>query len=316
MNNSKEIIKQVESLNSYIIGLENKLQTQELSGLRLQTIESCSKVFNNMYSISSYERTDSGYFRRDRTLEEIEAHVMKLLDDGIAKAREIHALNVPKIEINTKIKEGLTKQMAMLGFKNSYSMRDPKSRAMYPKMITSSAGYINDLQKQCSTYSDIDAAERYYKCKKQDLENYLKAKKQEKAKIEAEKQKEIEKQKTLRELALFQVKYNLGAESSWDDILEVILTKDKYLRLAYFLEKNREDWNDGYSYAECGLNGFVAESVLDNEIEAEIQSLINNWDGDGRVFRDCEHNYGEIYGLADGELYKDLEVVKGKTERY
>jgi hypothetical protein len=185
MNISKEIIKQVESLNSYIVGLENKLQAQELSGLRLQTIESCSKVFNNMRSISSYAQTDSGYFRRDRTLEEIAEHVMKLLDDGIAKAREIHAANIPKIEINKKIKQGLEKQMNMLGFKNSYSMLDPKSRARYPKTIILSAGYVSDINKQCIISSDIDFAERSYKNIKQQLDDYLKAKRQEKAKIDA-----------------------------------------------------------------------------------------------------------------------------------
>ena len=54
---------------------------------------------------------------------------------------------------------------------------------------------------------------------------------------------------------------------SAEDILDVILEKDKYLRLAHYLLKNREDWNDGYSYAESGLNGFDVETETDKLIE-------------------------------------------------
>ena len=112
------------------------------------------------------------------------------------------------------------------------------------------------------------------------------------------------------------VKYDLDAEAEDCDIREAILSKDKYLHLAYWLERNRGDWNDGYSFAETGLSGFHAETAEDNDIVADISSYIEDWDGDGRVFRDCEYNYGVLYGMADEALMKDLQTLQEYMEDY
>jgi len=108
----------------------------------------------------------------------------------------------------------------------------------------------------------------------------------------------------------------LTENDSERDLLDVILEKDKYLRLGHYLLKNREDWNDGYSYAENGLNGFIVESDEDGLIAADIQNCIDNWDGDGRCFRDCQYNYDHCFSLVkDEQLYKDYQLVKSWVDK-
>ena len=94
------------------------------------------------------------------------------------------------------------------------------------------------------------------------------------------------------------------------DLREMLLAKNKYLRLAYFLEKNRGDWNDGPSYAEAGLNGFTIETPDDQLIFDDINGYISDWGGDGRCFRDCTWNYSRIYAeFVPAELLKDFNEL-------
>lgn len=133
-------------------------------------------------------------------------------------------------------------------------------------------------------------------------------------KLQVKQQEKEQREKNLiksRELAQLQVKYNLEPITNFEDVLDVILDKNKYLHLAYWLERNRGDWNDGSHYAECGLNGFVVETDTDQQIHDNIQYHIDDWCGDGRVFRDCEWNYSVLYGMVeDEELMKDFETVQ------
>jgi len=89
--------------------------------------------------------------------------------------------------------------------------------------------------------------------------------------------------------------------------IEATLLKNKYLRLAYYLNKNRNDWSDGHSYAESGLSGFAVEKQIDSDIYNDISSYIDDgWDGDGRVFRDCKYNYTVLYGMVEDKSLVDL----------
>jgi hypothetical protein len=122
------------------------------------------------------------------------------------------------------------------------------------------------------------------------------------------------KQQT-KKLALLLSKYDMDLERDWNDLLEVIIHKNKYLYLAYYLEKNRGDWNDGCSYAETGLDSFKIENNLDQSIYDDINEYISNWGDymDGRCFRDCNYSYDVIYGMvaeSEPDLYKDFNVIK------
>lgn len=117
------------------------------------------------------------------------------------------------------------------------------------------------------------------------------------------------------ELVLLRAKYTPDNPiSDVHTIRDVILSKDKYLMLGYWLMRNREDWNDGYGYAEVGLSQFSIDSAEDAEIHASLTDIINRSyeEGgiDGRVFRDCEYSYGYLFGkVNDQSLFKDYEKI-------
>lgn len=131
-------------------------------------------------------------------------------------------------------------------------------------------------------------------------------------KIEYDRVQNEKKVRADRLTGILAQKYGVDLSSDGREVLDILLLKDKYLRLAYYLEKNRGDWNDGYSYAETGLRGFTCENDIDGQIVDEITSLIEDWDGDGRCFRDCQWNYSALYEIAKTErpeLYADFKAL-------
>lgn len=118
------------------------------------------------------------------------------------------------------------------------------------------------------------------------------------------------------------LKYKLGLDSTLlnkSEVLNQLIEQNKYLYLAHYLMKNRGDWNDGYSYAETGLRYFTAFSQTANDevIVEEIEGYIENWDGDGRIFRDCIHGYDYLFNLvntSNPELYADYRKLSELIE--
>jgi hypothetical protein len=98
-------------------------------------------------------------------------------------------------------------------------------------------------------------------------------------------------------------------------LLEAILRKNKYLYLAHYLSLNRGDWNDGYSYADTGLNGFTVETDEDKEIYADVCSYFEDF-SDGRVFRDSVWNYTRLFSMVSTDLMDDYNKVNEYVERY
>ncbi len=124
-----------------------------------------------------------------------------------------------------------------------------------------------------------------------------------------------------KKLALLLAKYDLDLDCDWNDLLEELINKNKYLYLSYYLEKNRNDWNDGCTYAEIGLINFNIENELDQKIYDDIIHYIYNWGDymDGRCFRDCKYNYSELYGIVaeqEPDLYKDFQVIMENIGNY
>ena len=96
-----------------------------------------------------------------------------------------------------------------------------------------------------------------------------------------------------------------------DDILDLVLQKNKYLNLAHYLQKNREDWHDGPDNAAFGLDSFTIDSALDRLIYDDIRHHVDDWDGDGRIFRDCEYNYDVLFGMVPVELMTEYSSALG-----
>jgi hypothetical protein len=111
---------------------------------------------------------------------------------------------------------------------------------------------------------------------------------------------EEKKSLVLKLAASMAASYGLPVTATSDEVFEAVLSADKYLNLAYWLQRNRNDWSDGPTYADIGLRSFGTglETDQDKEVFDAIQGLVTNWDGDGRCFQDCKWNYGRLFSLA------------------
>jgi hypothetical protein len=242
----------------------------------------------------------------------------KIIDMIYEVDQEIHKENLRIVEDNRKIEKTIFDILETVGIRKTYygykTSRSTKKTELYYH-------FPSEIRKQIPTsYSEDVLDER-----KKDLLNQINRYwEQEISKIREERLKKEQEQKEKeknRKLALLLAKYDLSLDCDWRDVLEVILDKNKYLRLAHYLEKNRGDWSNGCNYAEEGLNSFTIENELDQKIYDCIHFYIENWFEymDGRVFRDCEYNYSVLYGIAeeqDANLVSDYYEVMKYIDEY
>ncbi len=222
---------------------------------------------------------------------------------------------------NTMLHQKVTELMKRLGVADIFYKSEYKtSRSTRPTSVQYRAGYLEDLDRiapksrQVTALLNSKPKELLSTLQRQYEEVLRKAQEKERAKIRE--QQEAEK---VHQLALLRAKYTPdNAMSDADDILDGILAKDKYLRLAHYLQMNRNDWNDGYSFAGQGLRGFDVETSEDSEIVSCLQEIINKEDSpDGRYFRDCKYSYSYLFGkVEDTVLYDDYRKVESLIERY
>lgn len=263
---------------------------------------------------------NSSYYGGEKQIEtekglvERKQKALEVIDKYIADCTKVYNENLPAMENNKKIVEKVTALMSKLGIPSSYSHSYFKTNRSRNKTTeTVKAGYLGDLQRNVPTYQPAIPDKDTYIRKAEHYFGKLLAEVQKKDKESAEYQR---KQEEIHQVALLRAKYTPNdAQSSVWDIREAILSKDKYLRLAYWLERNRGDWNDGYSYAETGLDGFVVEegNSLDQDIYDNIYSCIRSGDDgdiDGRIFRDTEYNYNRLKDfVTNSSLLEDLEKL-------
>lgn len=248
---------------------------------------------------------------------------LKIDDNAICVVKEIFEIlkqhdktiydqNESKIRQNNQTKEGLFSLLKRIGIKDQYY--DYKSKRSNKKDWINYNWY-HEISNQIQISQQ--SFDRAYQEKLSNLQNIINRKLDKIKEEERSKKAEEEKKIKERELAVFIGKYNLDILSTWKDVLNAIIEKNKYLRLGHYLEENRNDWNDGCWYAECGINGFNIESNVDQEIYDDIMSYIEDWQGDGRVFRDCTYNYSVLYQMVeDKQLMRDYSVVYEKLNDF
>lgn len=280
----------------------------------IKPIQKCSKIststLSQIYNINSVGRFDQKVRKKVEKAYEV---ALKIYEEKIQEIEKIHEDNLENIENNEKLIESIHDFMETIGIKKEYStFEKPSNRHKNEKWIKRTAGYVGDITRNIPVSDGykmaIRSCEDFKKYRTEEYNKFI----QEIEQQEKEKLKEEKERENIKELARFQVKYN--SEGEWEDILQKIIYKDKYLYLAHYLLMNREDWTDGHHYADIGLIPFEnSENEEDDRIYSEIRELIDNWENDGRVFRDCNHNYTNLFGLVkDKELIKDYEIVKQK----
>lgn len=228
--------------------------------------------------------------------------------------REIEALyseavgvferNKIKAENNKKIVDYVISIIESFGFPKS-SMGYKTSRARFKTQIPKQ--WPMELRAAAASY--VVDPKSVYDSKMADVKIWQSEVDIQRKSVEQAKQQEEKNRADLRTLIVIALKYGLTEQADADDVLEVILSKDKYLRLAYWMRRNRGDWNEGCSYARTGVRGFAIESEQDKAIIENVSSYFDEFE-DGRCFRDCEWNYDRIFELADQELLKDMEVIR------
>jgi hypothetical protein len=246
-----------------------------------------------------------GDYELNETVETLENY--KKLDAEIYKENELIAKS------NTVAYDNLIKLFQLMGLK--LTQPDSKSRKFIKPSVD--VDFVKEIRGQCKTYAPSSVGYAWdsliERVKKEEADRNI-------AVNEVKKQKEAadkESAKTKLFIDLIK-KYDFNFPSglpSADDLLDAILNKNKYLYLAHYLSLNRDDWNDGYSYAETGLNGFSVETEEDIEIYADVYSYFEDF-SDGRVWRDSEWNYTRLFSMVPADLMEDYSKVNEYISRF
>ncbi len=222
-----------------------------------------------------------------------------------------HQENIPLLANNERVRQQVTLLMTNLGIQPSrveFGYATPRAKKMTAKSHT--AGYVEDLRSVCKTSDGYDAAKRTLDEFEKRIERYEAEEAAKEKDTQAKAAREQREREKLVLLGAMAQKY--GCNADFDSLIDAMGELDKYFGLAYALERNRQNWSeDGPDRAAAGLNGFKIESDEDQAIYDSLNHLVENWEGDGRVFRDTRYNYTVLYGMVKHEgLMEDFAKLE------
>lgn len=293
-----------------------------VDGLAFQPLANADIRFPNVSELHANRKSS---YSRKLSLEELRKSADELIRQAEIKIQMIEEHNAPLIIHNNKVRSIVVSTLAKLGIKEVYETYDyPTARHRNKKTMKHTSGFVDDLRRVQPT-SDTESCKQAVKSFSNSVADYI-SREAEKEKQEALKADEEAIQKIILadptiigHLAEAGIDLDERLKSAATgekksvirmalmDAVHRVLSKDKYLHLAHYLEMNRGDWSDGYQYAETGLRGFKVESGLDQKIYDCIQEFLDETESfDGRVFRNCEYNYNVLYGLVKDPALKPL----------
>ena len=242
---------------------------------------------------------------------------LKVLDKWLADCQPVIERNQAAAEHNRRVVERATQYMLALGLKDSELNRSSRGKSKWE-----TAGWKSSLLRQIPTSCGSASVTQRHESEKKRIESEIKKAEQEQQQRDraAKAQQEAEEKARKRQLVIVSLAERYGQDPltiGTQGLLDAILASDKYLHLAYWLERNRGDWSEGYDYAKTGLEYFAVDAgdAIDQQIVNCIQGHISDWGGDGRIFRDCEWNYDRIRQLASQQALKDYCAVVEFDER-
>jgi hypothetical protein len=218
------------------------------------------------------------------------------LESLFEDSKSISAANELAAAHNRKLLEKLKGIIKAMGITTTVRRKVPRKRDKYE---TVNADWFRDMESSFPIYSGFSSIESIHKDKMAAVAKWEAEIAQQKANEQRERDAFQKKNQYVQLAASMATRYGLEPTAEPDDVFYAVIGSDKYLKLSYWLERNRGDWSDGHYYADCGLNGFTIEDEQDREVSDCIYGYIDDWDGDGRVFRDCEWNYGRLYKIAE-----------------
>lgn len=280
----------------------------------IQKVEPCGKV--------SQCKSDPGYYHpleRPKEPDLPTAQIaLRKLEEAMAADTAIHEKNLPALEANQAIADRYRAFAKEIGLPESYNERDPKSRAMYPKMISHSAGWLSDIHRwiktddgysrQQATYKELKARyDKYHEDAKKKAEFDAGAKKREREALKKKREEDMR-------LATIIVRYGLDPLTDWESVEHELRKKDRLLNLAVAMEETRGDWNEGCYRVRNAL--FVPSNEQEEAIIKDVAPLCEDFE-DGRCFRDCTWSYSAIYSIiADQQLVADIQEARSHISRY
>lgn len=276
------------------------------TGGKIAVIKQCEVPRNLSHNISGFGPSSSWV---KASWEVCAREARNVLAKGREDLEAQHALNIPLLENNRQVAEQVKLIMGNLGVpavRTTYGYATPRAR----KMTTTNhrAGYLADLDAACKTSDGYETCKRQLDEFERRIEAYESAERAKEAQAVREREKEAAERVQLTLLGAMAHKY--GCEADFDAIVDAMSKKDKYLGLAYWLERNRINWNEGPSLAKQGLRQFEVETEEDALIEADVRGRIEDWDGDGRTFRDSPYGYDFLYGKSDSDILQDFTKLR------
>jgi hypothetical protein len=274
-----------------------------LNPVTIQPVELCNAIGKCMASPSSYASSLSSY--QSGKPRAVAAHALRVLEEARARDVASHEKNLPAIEANKAVRARIEALMAEVGMPASYSERDTKSRARYPKTVRQDAGYLGDLRRHCPTSDSFEIATSTYERLKKEYDAYALRAEEEAKQADAKKANEaaalVAKRKADMELAAILLRYQLPLESTWSEVLDALCEKDQRLDLAVAMQRTRGDWSEGPYRVKNALDRFQIETTEDKDIANDVLSCLEDF-SDGRVFRDTNWNYGRLFASVKDEV--------------
>ncbi|CAJ3096786.1 Uncharacterised protein [Burkholderia pseudomallei] len=283
---------------------------------KIRTVEQCGFVNKCMASPQSYASSLSSY--RTPSAKTVADHALAQLEAARAKDIALHEANLEAIERNKGTADRVRAFMEEIGMPKSWSERDTKSRARFPKNITRDAGWVGDIMRFIKTDDGFAYATSTYERLKRDYDAYAATAARETEQAELQRQRAAEAEREARkaniELARIVLRYELSDESTWDDVLDVLRTKDQRVDLALAMMATRGDWSEGPYRVRDAIDRFTIVTDEDKEIANDVIACLHDF-CDGRVFRDTTWNYDRIMAsVADQQLATDALMAYQRRE--
>lgn len=275
----------------------------EVDGLKAEIIQLrqgfTGKVDNNLQheSVDNYEPAIRKFGSPEKARLAIESQ--------LAKAKIASGMNQLKIKENRRILSEFEKLFSISGIPTSeLKWKRNKSERVDHK-------WFKEFKEEFDFSDPCSDCERNYAEAIRIIQKWEKeiadAETAEKRRIQNE---EKDRQRTAILVSLAP-KYGLPITATAVEVRDAMLASCKYLRLSYYLEANRNDWNDGYSSDARGLAKFEVDpdKEFDQQIYDEVSNIIDKEDVDGRYFRDSVWDYNSIRSLSYEDLLTDWSLM-------
>lgn len=282
---------------------------------KIMPVKSVAGAFGSLCGIDAYPRNNHGYSYRTPSVSERAKAKKAHIEELWKAACEAHEQNITALENNKRVRERIELFMTSVGIPKEYSRYERVGKKRNPEWVKKYSGWLSDMNSNVPIRDGFEGLESEYKRHLQSVAEFISKSKREEEEQRKAKEAEAKAQESEKVRAVLVMKYGLEYSANYKDLLDAVLGKDKYLRLAHYLMRNRGDWSDGHSYADIGLSGFEVEMDKDKDIYDDIQSCIENWSGDGRVFRDTYWNYSVLFGLVPKDLYEDYEIIWSEADK-